>query len=44
MLSEISQTEKDKYTKTKPKLLDTEVRLKVSRGTREEIGTMGKGS
>ena len=48
MLSEISQTEKDKYTKTKhktkPKLLDTEDRLKVARGTRKEIGTMGKGS
>ena len=39
MLSEISQTEKDKYTKTKhkkkPKLLDTEDRLKVARGTRK---------
>ena len=48
MLREISQTEKDKYTKTKhktkPKLLDTEDRLKVARGTRKEIGTMGKGS
>ena len=46
MLSEISQTEKDKYTKpkTKHKLLHTEDRLMIARGTRKEMGKMGKRS
>ena len=48
MLSELSQTEKDKYCgishmqPKKPKLMDTENRLVVARGRRWEVGKMSE--